>query len=155
MRNESSAAARLAIAALSGLLCFAPAVARATFPGLNGQISYSQGGSAAGVYLTDGGQIVAGQILDPSFSPTGTKLVYIDGNSNLVYVSQADGGNPIPIIGAGNFSDGSGSNPHISSPAWDPAGQSIWFVITNTLTHNGIWKIAASGAGFATQELTD
>jgi Tol biopolymer transport system component len=132
------------------------------------QIVYASLGSGkerAGIYVikTDGGrphllrkagrrQWYSGDgwartlLVDPAFSPDGTKIAYIDGTydplegGNGLRVMDADGSNVRVLLDSdGRLSDDIGADPR---PVWSPDGSRLAFS-----TDNDIWVIGADGSG--------
>jgi WD40-like Beta Propeller Repeat len=108
----------------------APATALGSFPGEDGVIAYSAGGSIWAVNPTTGQQrqLTAGHDdSEPSFSASGSMLVFqrYSQGTVTVYISRADGSQPRPLIRG-------------SQPAFSPNGKEIVFVRADGLYLTGL-----------------
>ena len=84
-----------------------------------------------------------GIVRDPSFSPDGTQIAFVDGycdSDHSVWVMNADGSNPRQIVPS---ETGPLSATHVYGLAWSPAGDRIALGLEST-----IYTFAPDGSGF-------
>jgi Tol biopolymer transport system component len=133
--------------AVGGAILAAPA--SATFPGVNGPITYHKVGVfGTEIFKLDSGletQLTTsapGLALDSDWSPDGTKIAFDsdrDGLSTNLYVMDADGGNVVELIDDDGFDGFPSWSPDGSRIAWDHQGE-------NEPVTQGIWTMAADGS---------
>ena len=74
---------------------------------------------------------------DPTWSPDGTTVAYVDTAGQLATIKVASDGT------AGSVSSPAPSETHVADPAWSPDGNSIAFVSTRS-SSNQIWAVSVS-----------
>jgi TolB protein len=96
--------------------------AEATFPGKNGRIAYSHGGTIYTIKPGGGGRVQLthddGGNGRPSYSPDGRRIVYAgyDGNDSEIYTMNADGGDKCQVTD---------NNRDDYDPSYSPDGRRI------------------------------
>jgi len=138
---------RTVVRAIVGIVVTAPP-AFASFPGENGHIAYSQGGPAAGIYLTDSGPLTVGQDGSPAWSPDGSMIAFIRFGINKIFVIGKDGNGLFAVASAAQF----GANAQLRSPAWvtpEAVPRKLSFIVTNAGNNGGIWTVNSDGTGLA------